>query len=102
MTADRRLCSPSDRAHVMPMVKAIATVGWCGLAQQACHGGAVVGEHTAAVQARRRCRGRPAGGVREPRRSQSRSGVVIMREFFLIRVDRRGAATGRRVHQQCV
>jgi hypothetical protein len=73
-------------------VEATTTVRWCGLARRACCGGAVVGEHTAAVRAaaavERKASGRREGGVQEPQRSWSRSGCVIC---FIICGDWRGA-----------
>jgi hypothetical protein len=70
--------APGDRAHAMPAVEATRVVGWCGLARQAHHVdvGVVAVERKAGGK-----RGRE-GGMREPLRSRSRSGVAVMHEFF--------------------
>jgi hypothetical protein len=56
-------------------VEATTVVGWCGLARQARH----VGAGVAAVERKAGRKRGKEGGVREPRRS----GVTVMRKFFL-------------------
>jgi hypothetical protein len=74
--------APGNRAHAVPALEATAAVGWCGHARRARRGGAVVGEHAAAVERKASGRRGREGGVREPWRSRSRSPVVVMREYF--------------------
>ena len=54
-------------------------------------GGPVVGEHAVAVERKTGGRRGIEGGLREPRRSRSRSTVAVMHILFLICGDWRGA-----------
>jgi hypothetical protein len=75
-----------DRAQAVPAVEATTTVGWCDLAQRARHDSMCGrGEHAVAVERKVCGRHNREGGVREPRRSRSWSGVAVTRGFFNLR-----------------
>jgi hypothetical protein len=72
MAAGGDYATPGDRVHA---VEVTTVVRWCALARRAHRGGAVMGEHAAAVRARRRWRVRPARGMveRETCRSHNKA-----------------------------